>query len=58
MMSGRRLRHGLIPTLILVMCASGAAWLASGQGSADGEFTVRRDISYVANAGPDQMLDL
>jgi acetyl esterase/lipase len=58
MMSGRRLRHALIPALILVMCASGAAWIAAGEGVTDEEFTVRRDISYIANAGPDQMLDL
>lgn len=58
MMFGRKLRRALLPALILAVCASGAAWLAAGQGSADGGFTVRRDISYVANAGPDQALDL
>ena len=58
MMSTRRLRHALLPALILVICASGAAWLAAGEGRTDEEFTVRHDIPYVANAGPDQMLDL
>ncbi|CAA9566689.1 MAG: Putative lipase/esterase [uncultured Thermomicrobiales bacterium] len=58
MIPGRRLRHALLSVLILVIGASGAVWLAAGEGRTDGKFTVRRDIPYVANAGPDQTLDL
>lgn len=58
MMSGRSRRHVLILALILVVCASGLAGLAATDYRTNGEFTVRRDIPYIANAGPDQTLDL
>lgn len=58
MTSARHRKRPLLLALILVVCASGLAGLAATENRTNGEFTVRRDIPYVADAGPDQTLDL
>ena len=58
MTSSRHRKRPLLLALILVVGAFGPARPAVAQDGQDEKITVTRDIPYVANAGPDQTLDL